>query len=129
MLGTVGLLGCQSTVTIPIQLAAYQDSKDISGDITPLPVRIAASGSFFPSAELVELNKVPASHSLLPVKVLNGSPSLNHIKDAGCCYLLKYRSQDIQDNDFISCLCYLWWKGIKIENKQHHNDRKRKVHI
>lgn len=92
------------------------------------PVCTAARDSFFPSAELVEL-KVPASHSLHPVKVLlNSSSPLSHIKDAECCYLLKYRSQDIQANDFISFLCYLWWKGIRMENKQHHNDRKRKVH-
>lgn len=80
-------------------------------------VCIVASGSFFPAAGLVEHNKAPASHSLHPVKVLlNGSPPLKPIKDAGCCYLLKYRSQDIQANDFISCLCYLWWKCIKMEN-------------
>lgn len=37
LLGTVCLLGCQSTVTIPVQFAAYQDSKDISWDTTSLP--------------------------------------------------------------------------------------------
>lgn len=37
LLGTVGLLGCQSTLMIHVQLAVYQDSKDTSRVIAPLP--------------------------------------------------------------------------------------------